>query len=103
MTDGDQHTMLRMSAFYYARGYVPFEEYRAFRRALVNALVNGNTPPEMPADWTQEPQPNYSLAAEQQTGRFHKLPILRQPKVLALVAAATLLLAFVIISFISGS
>ena len=78
-------TLLRSCAYYYARGYVPYEEYRAFRRRVVQALVASATLPELPEHWTQEPEPEPPLSMNRVS--FPKVP----PSALVLSIAALLL------------
>ena len=54
---------LRVSALYYARGMITLDEYRAFRRTWVQALLGGETPPEIPEEWHKVAPGTYSLPA----------------------------------------
>lgn len=48
-----QRSTLRISALYHARGMISQDEYRSYRRAYLEALVEHGAPPELPDQWHQ--------------------------------------------------
>ena len=50
-----QHTTLRISALYHARGMITQSEYREFRGRYLRAMIQGEELPELPDAWHHVP------------------------------------------------
>lgn len=50
-----QHTTLRISALYHARGMITQSEYREFRSRYLHAMIQGEELPELPEAWHHVP------------------------------------------------
>lgn len=61
-----QHTPLRISALYHARGMITQSEYREYRREYLEALIRGDELPELPEAWHQVPPGTHTVHAEEE-------------------------------------
>lgn len=61
-----QHSTLRISALYHARGMVSQSAYRAYRGDYLEALIKDAELPELPNEWHEVAPGTHSAAAEQE-------------------------------------
>ena len=81
-----QHTTLRISALYHARGMITQSEYREFRGKYLRAVIQGDELPELPDAWHHVPPGTHITHEEDELppiGDAHTLT----PRTIAVVVA----------------
>ena len=81
-----QHTKLRISALYHARGMISQSEYRDFRREYLQAMIHGDELPELPDAWHHVPPGTHTMHEEDETPELEQAQPL-SPRVIAVVIA----------------
>lgn len=98
-----QHSTLRISALYHARGMISQSEYRDFRARYLEAVIHDQEPPELPDAWHHAVPGTYTVTEEHETLEMKVAPDNQDlaPRTVAIVLTVVMIVIGGLIGFMA--